>query len=402
MARSLDQIRRDQDRLEQATTQINTKLADVYQQYLQVLGGAVQHQLILGTYHLCTQTYPEAFLKLSLSQREQLQQKIRQLGSKGKTHIEALTHVDNMATTLKLLLQPQSLWGALPDLGNHEQNLVDSDADAANDPPESPEPADATSLGSDPPAIAAPQAAPQSILLISSPASQPFDGKVVPPAADTAADTAADQDAQADGAAKMSSLQEEPSALSPPDIALPESQPQTSVEAPSPLKLAKRHVLLERQIRAVLHTLSNLANHALQQAQILPDLPEAVLTAATEAEADEQAPSIPNLLNVIVEIGGDRTEEEEEDDDDALAEALETELEAPERTMTHLVAMNLRLADIEFTDTRTALWRSKIQEILKQLKKLSRHYQKLQQERAQAEAEAAWRAVWFEATDERS
>ncbi|NJN22833.1 MAG: hypothetical protein HC812_18725 [Leptolyngbya sp. RL_3_1] len=243
-------------------------------------------------------------------------------------------------------------------------------------------------------------------MLISSPASQPFDGKVVPPAADTAADTAtdtaADQDAQADGAAKMSSLQEEPSALSPPDIALPESQPQTSVEAPSPLKLAKRHVLLERQIRAVLHTLSNLANHALQQAQILPDLPEAVLTAATEAEADEQAPSIPNLLNVIVEIGGDRTEEEEEDDDDALAEALETELEAPERTMTHLVAMNLRLADIEFTDTRTALWRSKIQEILKQLKKLSRHYQKLQQERAQAEAEAAWRAVWFEATDDRS
>jgi hypothetical protein len=397
MARSLDQIRRDQDRLEQATTQINTQLADVYQQYLQILGGAVQQQLILGTYHLCTQTYPEAFLKLSLSQREKLQQDMRQLGQKGKTHIKELAHVDNMASTLKLLLQSQSLGNAVTDLGKHEKTRVDTKT-TPRDPAESAEP---TSPDSDPRLAATvepAEVAPQSILLLSSQTSQPFDGKAVPP---TDGDAQTPDATEPESAAETESADIAPSGSSTTDIAnialSPKAQPR--VEALSPLKLAKRHVLLERQIRAVLHSLSNLANHALQQAQILPDLPEAVLTAATEAEADEQAPSVPNLLNVIVEIGGDRPEDT--DSNDALEEEpLDTELEAPERTMTHLVAINLRLADIEFTDTRTALWRSKIQEILRQLKKLSRHYQKLQQERAQAEAEAAWRAIWFEEGDQ--
>ncbi|MDA0267890.1 MAG: hypothetical protein O2890_12625 [Cyanobacteria bacterium] len=368
MARSLDQIRQDQDRLEKATVKLDGQLANLYQQYLQVLGEAVRHQLVLATYHLCTQTYPEAFLRLSMGQREKLQKGIRQLGHKGKTHIEALDHLDNVAATLSLLLQPQRLGGlfaAQSRKGEGQDDFEGVESDALDLPTlksdkssSEPHPGEAT---------------PQSVLLLSSPSSKPFDGKaLVPLPADV----------------------EHPA---------PPSEPETSraSEAPSPLKLAKRHVLLERQIRAILHTLSNMTNHALQQAGILPDLPEAVLTAATEAEADEQAPSIPNLLNVIVEIGHDHDNDDDDDDDDDALEDFEEEdpleeLEAPERTMTHLVALNLRLADIEFTDTRTALWRSKIQEILGQLKKLSRHYQKLQQERAQAEAEAAWRATWFE------
>jgi hypothetical protein len=64
------------------------------------------------------------------------------------------------------------------------------------------------------------------------------------------------------------------------------------------------------------------------------------------------------------------------------------------------MALNLRLGDIEFTDTQTALRRSKIQETLARLKQLSRRYQKLQQEKARAEAEAMWRSTWFEESAE--
>ncbi len=392
MARSLDQIYRDQDRLNNATVLIESKLADLYRQYLKVLGEAVRHQLILATYHLCTQTYPEAFLKLSMGQREKLQQGIRQLGHQGKTHIEALNRLDNVTATLNLLLQTQTqLGGFFATQRNQVQDNAEPEATAADT---AAGPVDLFSLALDAPSIddhseePAKEAIPPSLLELSSSVSKSFDSDALVPMPIGA-------EAQGDGETPEPTTlpQSDSITVGEPGVSSAETNP--SAAAPSPLQLAKRHVLLERQIRSILHSLSNMTNHALKKAGILPDLPEAVLTAATEAEADEQAPNIPNLLNVIVEIGRDRPDDA--GDEDALEDdPLETELEESERTMTHLVAMNLRLADIEFTDTRTALWRSKIQEILGQLKKLSRHYQKLQQEKAQAEAEAAWRTTWFE------
>jgi len=167
----------------------------------------------------------------------------------------------------------------------------------------------------------------------------------------------------------------------------------------SPVSLAKRHVLLERHIRAILRTLSGLTNYLLKQANILPDLPEMVIAAAVEAESGESGPNTPNVLSVLVEVGGDRAEDDTSSDpeqnDDDFDEELFTD-DDDDREMTHLVAINLRLADIEFADTQTALWRSKLQEVLMKLKRLGNPYQKLQREKAKADAEHAWRAVWFE------
>jgi hypothetical protein len=388
MVRSLDQIHRDQNRLEQATAKIDTQLSELYQQYLAVLGEATQQQLVLATYHLCTQSYPEAFLRLSMGQREKLQKRIRQLGRKGHTHIEALGNLDDVAATLNLLLQPLTQLSGLTAQPSSERNSEPSDEDQS-------EIIDSEArLALTPGDPEADPAAPPSALLVPAQVSNPFDSQALVPLATDLAPQA-DGEAHSDlASADESSSQDTQSAAV---AAQPGDQPTVakplSTDAPSPLKLAKRHVLLERQIRAVLHGLSNMANHALQQAEILPDLPEAVLTAATEAGADEHSPHIPNLLNVIIEIG---QEDPEEEADAPEADSLETDIEDSERAMTHLVAINLRLADIEFTNTRTALWRSKVQEILGQLKKLSRHYQKLQHECAQAEAEAAWRATWFE------
>lgn len=165
---------------------------------------------------------------------------------------------------------------------------------------------------------------------------------------------------------------------------------------PSPLNLAKRHALLERCLRSILQVISNGMNGLLKQVHILPDLPEIVLAAAAEAEASEPGnSSIPNLLNALVEVGSDRRREDSDDDDPDEDEADENE-EEPDNNMTHLVAVNLKLADIEFADAHTALWRTKIQETLARLKQLGNRYQKLHREKAQAEAEYAWRAIWFE------
>ena len=80
MARAIELIERDIAALQAAIRAIATELYNAYASYLTTLGQALRKQLILASYHLCTQGYPENFLKLSLNQRQQLQQAIRNLG----------------------------------------------------------------------------------------------------------------------------------------------------------------------------------------------------------------------------------------------------------------------------------------------------------------------------------
>ena len=117
----------------------------------------------------------------------------------------------------------------------------------------------------------------------------------------------------------------------------------------------------------------------LQKANILPNkLPEPILEAAaavSEASA-EMMPGPPNLLNLMVQ--------------------MENEQDSEESKLTQIIAIKLRLAEIEFGDTKLSSERRQIRDILVQLNKIGRDYQKKQRERSVAEAESAWRASWFE------
>ncbi|BAB76489.1 hypothetical protein ACN23B_24035 [Anabaena sp. FACHB-709] len=80
MGRAIERIEQDIAALQEAIQAIASELHSAYASYLGALGQALGKQLILASYHLCTQGYPENFLKLSLNQRQQLQQGIRKLG----------------------------------------------------------------------------------------------------------------------------------------------------------------------------------------------------------------------------------------------------------------------------------------------------------------------------------
>ncbi|MDY7013726.1 MAG: hypothetical protein SVX43_09060, partial [Cyanobacteriota bacterium] len=84
MTRSIQQIERDLAALSEQVTALTEQLDRSYTQYLNVLGQSIQKQLTLASYQICTQTYPEAFLALSLNQRQALQHKIRQLGKEAQ------------------------------------------------------------------------------------------------------------------------------------------------------------------------------------------------------------------------------------------------------------------------------------------------------------------------------
>ncbi len=91
MVRSVEVIRKELKALDETTATLAAEFDQLYQSYLEVLGKAVRQQVVIATYHLCTQVYPDAFLALSVSQREQLQQNIRRLGNKGETWLQQLT-----------------------------------------------------------------------------------------------------------------------------------------------------------------------------------------------------------------------------------------------------------------------------------------------------------------------
>ncbi|MDJ1184202.1 hypothetical protein [Roseofilum casamattae] len=87
MARPIQRIEREIAELEMAIASLATEFYRVYCNYARNLGRAVRGQLILATYHICTQTYPQVFLDLSLSARQKLQEAIKTLGTEAEAAI---------------------------------------------------------------------------------------------------------------------------------------------------------------------------------------------------------------------------------------------------------------------------------------------------------------------------
>lgn len=280
MARAIERIERDIAAIKEAIRAIAVELQNAYASYLTTLGLAVRKQLILASYHLCTQGYPENFLNLSLNQRQQLQQAIRNLGQVAGEKLLAC-------------IKSEEVGGDEGDEGDEE--VISS-----------------FSLSSG---------------LLDTSNSQSF-----------TADTS------------------------------------------NPIELVKWQQNLEEVTQEILKKLSHDANVLIQKSGVLPKkLPEPILAAAAAAASEasgEVMPGPPNLLNLVIEI-----ENEQQSEDSGL---------------TQVMAINLRLGEIEFADVALSSERRQIRSILVQLNKLGREYQKKHRERAIAEAEAAWRASWFE------
>lgn len=295
MARTVEQIERDLANLRQAVRAIASDLQKSYTRYSEQLGQAVRQQLILACYHLCTQGYPERFLKLSLSQRQELQQSLLQAARQAQVSlVEQFQNKGSESTDAPV---------------TDEAFTLDTSPAVADN-----EPALPLELG--------------------------------------------DEDAEVDN--------------DPPAVRLPIE----SIETPQQLSDWLEHH--EDAIADKLHDVSQSANRLLQRANVLPGkLPEPILdVAAKSGLATEATSSIPNLLNLLVEIESDEDEQ------------------TP--SVTHIMAIKLRLSEIEFADANLSALRMSLRELMARLNQLKREYHKRQQELAIAQAEAAWRSSWYE------
>ncbi|MEY3297846.1 MAG: hypothetical protein RLZZ597_1106 [Cyanobacteriota bacterium] len=361
MARPLDTIQREIESLTETTLSLSAEFRRLYSGYLDSLGLAVRRQVVMATYHLCTQIYPERFLALSVAQRERLQRQVRHLGQEGQARLAAL--LDNAASptipnSADLAHPPR-----LPE-GSLALHLLPGQADG--EAPEQPEGSSLTEgneLGNtelEDPQMPLPSLLRSMVL-----------------------------------AALAEEMGENP------------GQPLFTSDTMTPTQLAKQHIFLEQKIRATLQTLSRQVNQRLLEAQVLPNLPEAILDAASETDLGPmRGRSVPNVLSVLVTMAdnlGDALDDESslsddrpEDLDEDDHEEDEDDDDAREGSMTHLAAVHLRLADLEFGHVQSSLWRSKLRTALGHLRKLGKRYQKVQRELATAEAEQAWRAIWYD------
>ena len=276
MARAIERIEKDIIALKEATRAIAQQLNLAYARYINTLGLALQKQLILASYYLCTQGYPDEFLNLSLTQRQKLQQGIRQLSQQA-------------AQELISYIQPPEVTQTEAVLETKEENEQEEKEEQEEN-------------------------------------------------------------------------QQQPQALDPSN----------------PIELVEWQQDVEEGIEETLKKVSQRANILIQKIGVLPKkLPEAILAAATAASesSSDMMPSFPNILNLVIEIS------DQEDAEDSI---------------TQIMAIHLRLEEIEFADVTLLTERKGIRNILMQLSKLGREYQKRQKELKIAEAEAAWRASWFE------
>ncbi|MGI0483204.1 hypothetical protein ACN4EE_20790 [Geminocystis sp. CENA526] len=139
--------------------------------------------------------------------------------------------------------------------------------------------------------------------------------------------------------------------------------------------LIKLQLDIEDCLEECLTNISHRANKYLQQAHILPDkIPSKILEMALQAEENTSLVSgAPNLLSLLIE---------REDKSDHNID------------ITPIVAVCLRLTEIEFNDPSLNLIRQKINNLLQQLNELDTQYQKIHKKYSIALAESAWRSSW--------
>lgn len=357
MVRSLNQIEQEMTALQQTVAAIAEEFHDAYAQYLEALGQAVRQQLILACYHLCTHGYPDAFLSLTFAQRQELQQTLRKLAQQAQTEMSSL-------------LQP-ILPRDLSDEGD-EDELEEGDEDLEE---ESDDPADE-------------DGASQGFLSSSADLDLPTALRFLQKAMQPDPDEASVSQDSPEEAADQSKQNSDAESNNEPDNERdnePDNEPDDEPDDEPPIEdrpLTPKDLLywqhrLEESIVDDLYQLSHATNRLMYRSELLPhQLPEPILEVATKAELSAEATaSPPNLLSLMIET---RSED------------------SKKPVMAHIVAVRLRLSEIEFASGSLSVWRSRIRELSARLSKLGRDYYQKQRERSIAQAEAAWRSSWYE------
>lgn len=241
---SRERIEQDLAALEESLTAFNLEFRNTYESYLTALGQAVRQQLVLASYHLCTQVMPDAFLKLSFNERQKMQHSVRLLAAISQEKLRTLGTQEEVAEEVE------------EDLQEDLQEDLEDDLQEDEDDDEIEE---------------------------------------------------YDEMAEYENRQEDDNIDDDRDIEEQEDSIIHYQFPAKKHELPtnSPEALARWQRNLEKAIFNIIKLLSRDTNRLLQQSGILPNqLPEQILEAAYQAESSgESVAGPPNLLNIIIETG---------------------------------------------------------------------------------------------------
>jgi hypothetical protein len=385
MARRIDQIEIDLTRLEETIGAIATDLEAAYESYLTDLAEVASQQLILAAYHLCTQGYPEQFLELSASQREETQQALRSLAQDITQQLrEALSPkpsepdpelpVEQVEPlTSAVVLEAQGMMHEAAAIALPPTVSEGGEVEADQLPAQTPDDAAGLpmELSSAEQLLAGPMSAEDaSVDAIRMDDNTDFtddtddgfgDDLPLISRSKSITDTAGTVILQLGDASEEEADEEDTLSVLPSD----------------PLnRLVKWHERVEGRLATLLQTLSYGANRLLHRAEILPHhLPDAVMEVAIKSGMTAESAGSPNLMKLMIEA-----KSEERDESGVL----------------QFIIIRLRLSELEFGNAGLASQRSQIRQLLSRLSKAGKDYRKRQREKAVVQAELAWRSTWHE------
>lgn len=333
MTKSIQQVKQNLEILKSQVAETATELEELHSNYLELLGHSLKQQLILACYQICTQLYPQSFIDLSLSAKQDLQQNLRRLSLELKPQLAEIiaqrelepepSELNLMSELIKKLPKPKP---RAEDTENPENNLTENDLELIK--------AEIASIENL-----------ENIKLI----------------------------------AINASLEREDELEN-----FPEAAPKQQVDFQNPEHLILWHQQIERGIKNTLDETSRKVNQLLQKSKVIPDrLPNQVVDVAMQAEGSKgmrhnsRSPQIPHVMNLSIE--SDKNQKSK-----SGKKSLQISL------------LRLRLAEVEFSDHLLNAKRGQILNLMGKVKKLDSQYQAIQQELAIIEAQAAWRSSWYE------
>jgi hypothetical protein len=388
--------------LDRQTDELKAKLDLTYDSYLHVLERVLRQQVLLACYHICTEGYPEDFVKLSMTQRYDLQKHIKTIA---KDSGSALTKL--LTDPLPPPVQQSSFFPMTPDRFVADDDESDGET---------------VTMGLDP-SVLSQFSAGFSISRVET------IGEIFEDDDDEIDDDSDDDESDEVDESDDDESDEEPpgrrsmteadarelqAILAQVAAAITSKEPKTPVD-----RVLSWQDGIERTIQDKLCQAAYQINQALKNAQLIPTkVPDRALEAASRADGDG-ATDIPHVIQMLVELGrvesksdkSDNASDNASDDDESSGESKNSrstdsstniagdrkQRSSMQRipTLTHVTALQIRLAEVEFQDPLLMRWRRSLREHTLELQSLTREYRKYQRKRSVAEAQVAWRSTWL-------
>lgn len=334
MTKSIQAVKQNLESLKSQVGETATELKKLHCDYLELLNQSLKQQLVFACYQICTQLYPQSFISLTLGEKQDLQQKLRQLS------------IDLSPQLLELVeqteLEPKPL----------ELNLM---AELIKKLPKSPGKASDRQ----------PELSPSDLELVK-------------------AEIASIENIENLDNIELIAINASSDELELEPAASVEEPPKEQVDFQNPEHLILWHKQIERGIKKTFDDTSRKVNKQLQESKIIPDrLPNKVIEVAMQADGSKgmrsssKQPQVPHVMHLALE--SDKNKKSKSG-----------------KKSTQISLLRLRLAEVEFADHLLNAKRGQIRNLLGKVKQLEGQYKAIEQELAVLEAQAAWRSSWYE------